>query len=140
MSTLLLLLPSPSSCASSYVLCIQGKILFATVAARVGGLTLLCVTCAGAPLLSLAFTLGHSTPAFAVLWSLLRFFQSAGWIGLVQISGAVVPFSSRGRILAILTLSYTVGDVIARNVLGAILTSTNNWRTLLQVHSSCCVD
>jgi MFS family permease len=56
---------------------------------------------------------------------------SAGWIGIVQISGHQVPFSVRGRTLAILTLSYTIGDVVSRWILGGVLALTTNWRHIM---------
>ena len=49
----------------------------------------------------------------------------------MQISSQCVPFAVRGRVLGTLTLSYTIGDVISRAVLGAILATTTQWRQLL---------
>ena len=55
---------------------------------------------------------------------------------MVQIASMYVPFETRGRVMSLLTLSYVVGEAVARSVLGAIISSGVTWQEvpLARVH------
>lgn len=72
---------------------------------------------------------------FAMLflwWGLNRFVQSAGWGALVKIASAWFEAKQIGTAMAILSLSYPLGDFFAKLSLGMVLDSWG-WRAVCMV-------
>ena len=82
----------------------------------------------GAILFTLLFTMGGSIPFFTMAWVGNRFIQSIGWPGMVKIVSRWFAFSSYGRAMGILSLSYLWGDWAGRNGMGYLFELGFGWR------------
>ena len=65
--------------AIGYVSYLLGKLLFAGLSARVGGLPLVALTSFGTVAFTLVLTTCNSFPTVALVWTLLRGVQSCTW-------------------------------------------------------------
>lgn len=113
----------------------MGKIVFGYIADRFGGRITLFACIVGTAAASAVFSTGRGFLFFMMMWAALRSFQPAGWIGLVKIAGAWVPWQRQGRVMAVLSLSMMAGDVIARSSLAGMLGFGWTWRGLILVAS-----
>lgn len=89
-------------------------------------------------LFSFAFASAHSMVGYSLSWALLRASQPAGWVGIVKIAGAWVPPSRQGKVMAVLSLSFLVGDAAVRAVLAALLRNNANWRSVFVFSAAMC--
>jgi len=89
---------------------------------------LICV--GGAAVFTLLFGLGGGLPLFTLAWSANRLTQSIGWAGLIKVSSKWFNYSSYGSIAGILSISYLVGDALARQQMGLLLAHGYGWRAL----------
>jgi sugar phosphate permease len=67
---------------------------------------------------------------FFAAWATNRLVQSMGWAGLVKLTANWFSYRSYGRIMGLLSLSYLVGDIAAKLVLGQLLDLGLGWRGL----------
>jgi OPA family glycerol-3-phosphate transporter-like MFS transporter len=77
-----------------------------------------------------AFGLTTGIAAWTVIWCANRFVQSAGWGAALKISGVWFDATHYGRAVAILSMSYLFGDVVARLALGRILAAGASWQQM----------
>ena len=59
-----------------------------------------------------------------------RLTQSVGWAGLIKVSSKWFDYTSYGSILGILSISYLVGDALARQQMGMLIEHGYGWRAL----------
>jgi len=76
------------------------------------------------------FGLSSGFALFMAVWCFNRFVQSMGWGALVKTASRWFPAHLIGTILAILSLSYLFGDVVARLFLGRLVSLGFDWRTI----------
>lgn len=74
------------------------------------------------------FGFGAVYTLFLVAWGLNRYVQSVGWAALVKVAANWFPFALYGRIMGILSLSFLLGDAIAKLFLGKLLNMGFGWR------------
>jgi MFS transporter, OPA family, glycerol-3-phosphate transporter len=60
---------------------------------------------------------------FMIFWSINRYVQSMGWGGLIKITAHWYPSNRMALILGILSMSYIIGDALARFYLGQLVKS-----------------
>ena len=84
----------------------------------------------GAIAFTLLFTAAGALPLFTVAWIGNRLIQSIGWAGLVKVCSRWFNFTSYGTVLAILSLSFLVGDAGARQWMGMLIQHGYGWRAL----------
>jgi len=75
---------------------------------------------------------GGSLPVFTLAWVGNRLVQSIGWAGLLKVSSKWFNYSSYGAIIGVLSVSYLVGDAIARPAMGAMIAHGFGWRALFE--------
>jgi OPA family glycerol-3-phosphate transporter-like MFS transporter len=75
----------------------------------------------GAAICTLLFTLGGGFPVFTVAWISNRFIQSMGWAGLVKVCSNWFSYRAYGTVVGILSLSYLIGDALARTWMGLLI-------------------
>ena len=114
-----------------------GKLFLAGSGDFVGGKRNFLTGMAGAIGFTLLFAAGHGMPVFLAAWVGNRLLQSIGWAGLVKVSSKWFGYSSYGTIMAILSLSYLVGDAVTRGAMGALINVGVGWRTLFIIAASC---
>jgi len=107
-----------------------GKLTLAGIADFTGGKRSFVGGMTGAIAFTLLFAAGGSLPLFTIAWIGNRFVQSAGWAGLVKVASRWFDFSSYGTVMAILSVSYLVGDAAARQILGGMIAVGIGWRAL----------
>lgn len=61
-----------------------------------------------------------------VTWALGRFFQAAGYGAMISILSSWYDETMHGRIFGLASLSYNLGDVIIRIILGSIMMYISN--------------
>lgn len=79
------------------------------------------------------FGLTAGAGAMLVLWGANRFVQSAGWVGLVKITGRWFSPARLATVMGVLSLSYLFGDALARVYLGAFGRAGAGWRELFLI-------
>lgn len=109
----------------SYVVYALGKFTNGSLADQIGGTKVFMGGLFGSMLASILMivipTKASYLYIYGILWSLNRYFQSAGWGALVKVLSGWYPSEMHGRILGIATISYGLGDVFVRIVLGGSL-------------------
>ncbi len=82
---------------------------------------------------TVAFGLSGGLSAFLVLWAVNRFVQSMGWGALVVVAARWFPPSVYATVMGVLTLSYLIGDGLARLYLGQVIAAGAGWRAVFFV-------
>lgn len=107
-----------------------GKLFLTGLGDYWGGRRNFLIGVGGATLFTLVFAGGGALPLFTLAWIGNRLTQSIGWAGLIKVSSKWFNYSSYGSIIAILSLSYLVGDALARQQMGMLIAHGFGWRTL----------
>jgi len=84
----------------------------------------------GATVFTTLFPLGASFPLFTLAWFGNRLTQSVAWAGLIKVVSKWFDYTSHGTIVAILSISYLVGDAVARHWMGLLIEHGFPWRAL----------
>src|ERR1700752_1336028 len=84
----------------------------------------------GAAVFTLLFALAGAVPVFTFAWLGNRLTQSLGWAGLIKVSSKWFNYSSYGSIIGLLSISYLVGDALARQQMGMLIARGYGWRAL----------
>ena len=107
-----------------------GKLFLTGLGDYWGGRRNFLIGVGGAAVFTLLFAAGGSFPVFTIAWLGNRLTQSVGWAGLVKVSSRWFDYSSYGSILGILSLSYLIGDALARQQMGLLIGHGYGWRAL----------
>lgn len=108
-----------------------GKFIHGPLADKLGGRPMFIYGMLGAIAFSLMFAFG-GPPIFLLAWSCNRFVQSAGWGGMVRIVSQWSRPNQYGSIMAVISLSYLVGDFLSRLLLGYWVGNGATWQQLFQ--------
>lgn len=90
----------------------------------------------GAVVFTVLFSLGGGLPIFTLAWVGNRLLQSMGWAGLVKVCSKWFSYSSYGTIVGILSLSFLIGDAVARQSMGMLIQAGFGWRALFYFAAS----
>ncbi|HVY46972.1 MAG TPA: MFS transporter [Minicystis sp.] len=115
-----------------------GKFTLGPTADLLGGKRVFLVGLAVAVVANFAFGLSVALPAMILLWSINRFAQSAGWMGLVQLVSGWYDRAEYGVVMAWLSLSFLLGDVAARGFGAGIVGLGLGWRALFFLPALAC--
>jgi sugar phosphate permease len=107
-----------------------GKLFLGGLGDLWGGRRSFLVGVGGAAAFTLLFALGGGLPVFTLAWIGNRLTQSIGWAGALKVCSKWFDFSAYGTIIGILSLSYLVGDAVARPVMGLLIGQGVGWRGL----------
>src|SRR3984957_7181012 len=107
-----------------------GKLFLTGLGDFWGGRINFLIGLSGATAFTLMFASHLSLPLFTVAWIGNRLTQSIAWAGLVKVSSKWFAFSSYGTIIGILSLSYLIGDAVARQCMGWLIHEGFGWRAL----------
>ncbi len=107
-----------------------GKLLLTGLGDYWGGRRNFLIGVGGAALFTVLFGLSGTVPLFTLAWVGNRLTQSVGWAGLIKVSSKWFNYTSYGTVLAILSLSYLIGDALARQQMGVLIGHGYGWRTL----------
>jgi len=107
-----------------------GKLFLTGLGDYWGGRRNFLIGVGGATVFTLLFAAGGALPVFTFAWIGNRLTQSVGWAGLIKVSSRWFDFSSYGSIVGILSISYLVGDALARQQMGMLIEHGYGWRAL----------
>jgi len=107
-----------------------GKLFLTGLGDYWGGRRNFLIGVGGAAVFTLMFAAGGSMPLFTVAWIGNRLTQSLGWAGLIKVSSKWFNYSSYGSIIGILSISYLVGDALARQQMGVLIGHGYGWRAV----------
>ncbi len=107
-----------------------GKLFLGGLGDYWGGRINFLIGLVGAAVFTVLFAVTGFVPVFTIAWLGNRLLQSLSWAGLIKVSSKWFNYSSYGTILGILSLSYLVGDAVARQLMGALIHQGYGWRTL----------
>jgi len=107
-----------------------GKMLLGGLGDYWGGRRSFLIGLGGATLFTLLFALGGTLPIFTLAWIGNRLTQSIGWAGLLKVCSRWFDYSSYGMIVGVVSISYLIGDAIARPLMGMLIEHGYPWRTL----------
>jgi sugar phosphate permease len=107
-----------------------GKMFLGLLGDLWGGRRSFLLGLGGATAFTLLFATGGGLPVFTLAWIGNRLTQSVGWAGLLKVCSKWFDFASHGTIIGILSLSYLVGDAVARHAMGLLIGHGVGWRGL----------
>jgi sugar phosphate permease len=107
-----------------------GKIFFTGLGDFWGGKPNFLIGLAGATVFTLLFTLGTVPSLFMAAWIGNRLTQSLSWAGLLKVSSKWFDFTSTGFIIGVLSVSFLVGDAVARQWMGYLIHQGYRWQEL----------
>ena len=107
-----------------------GKLFFTGLGDFWGGRINFLIGLAGATAFTVMFAMGGGLPIFTLAWIGNRLTQSLAWAGLLKVSGRWFDYSSYGAVIGILSVSYLIGDAIARQWMGMLIARGWDWRSL----------
>lgn len=110
-----------------------GKVINGILGDFIGGKKIFIIGMVGSVAATFFFGFGSGVVVFFIAWAINRTVQSMGWGGLVKITGNWFSYRSYGKIMGILSLSYLLGDVVAKILLGQLLTFDFGWREIFFV-------
>jgi sugar phosphate permease len=107
-----------------------GKLFLTGLGDFWGGRLNFLIGLAGATLFTWVFTTGSALSLFTFAWFCNRLTQSIAWAGLIKVTSKWFDYTSHGAIAGILSVSYLVGDALARHWMGGILGQGFAWRSV----------
>ena len=107
-----------------------GKLFLGGLGDFWGGRPNFLIGLGGATAFTLLFAAGGTLPVFTIAWIGNRLTQSVAWAGLIKISSKWFDYSAYGAIIGILSVSYLIGDALARQFMGAMIAHGFGWRAL----------
>lgn len=107
-----------------------GKVVNGILGDFLGGKKVFLLGMVGSVVATVAFGLGQGVAVFFAAWAANRLVQSMGWAGLVNTTANWFSYRSYGKIMGLLSLSYLVGDIAAKLLLGQLLAQGLGWRGL----------
>ena len=107
-----------------------GKLFLTGLGDYWGGRRNFLIGVGGAAAFTLLFASGAGLPVFTLAWTANRLTQSVGWAGLIKVSSKWFNYSSYGSIAGLLSISYLVGDALARQQMSVLLAHGYGWRAL----------
>ena len=112
-----------------------GKFLTGIAGDYLGGRRNFLGGMAGAVFFTVLFALGGGFPVFTLAWIGNRLVQSAGWSGMLKVSGRWFSYTSHGSILGVLSLSYLFGDAAAKAFMAELIGAGLGWRSIFLINA-----
>ncbi|MBS0364629.1 MAG: MFS transporter [Proteobacteria bacterium] len=107
-----------------------GKFVLTGLADFWGGRRNFLLGLGGAAVFTFLFALSGALPIFTLAWIGNRLTQAGGWAGLIKVSSRWFDYTSHGAVIGILSISYLVGDALARQQMGMLIGHGYGWRAL----------
>ncbi len=107
-----------------------GKLFLTGLGDYWGGRRNFLIGVGGATVFTVMFAVSGTLPLFTLAWVGNRLTQSIGWAGLIKVSSKWFNYTSYGSIIGILSISYLVGDALAREQMGQLIAHGYGWRAL----------
>lgn len=113
-----------------------GKISNGLLGDFLGGRVMFLMGMMVSVLCTIGFGFAGGLTVWILIWTANRYFQSMGWVGLVKISARWFPVRRHATVMAILSMSYLVGDAFTRWYLGTILEWGYSWQAMFFISAA----
>lgn len=110
-----------------------GKLFLTGIGDVWGGKRSFLVGLGGATFFTLLFGAAGVLPVFTLAWLGNRLTQSVAWAGLIKVSSRWFDYTAHGTVIGVLSVSYLVGDAVARALMGWMLHAGFGWRALFMM-------
>jgi MFS transporter, OPA family, glycerol-3-phosphate transporter len=107
-----------------------GKLFLGGLGDFWGGRRNFLIGLGGATAFTFLFATGTALPIFMLAWIGNRLTQSLAWAGLIKVVSKWFDFTSHGAIVGFLSVSYLVGDALARHWMGLLIEHGYRWRAV----------
>ena len=107
-----------------------GKLCLTGIGDIWGGKRSFLMGLGGATVFTLLFGAAGILPVFTLAWLGNRLTQSVAWAGLLKVSSRWFDYTAHGAVVGLLSVSYLVGDALARGLMGWMLHAGFGWRSL----------
>lgn len=107
-----------------------GKLFLGGLGDFWGGRRNFLIGLSGATAFTLLFASGSTLPVFMLAWIGNRLTQSLAWAGLIKVVSKWFNYTSHGAVVGILSVSYLVGDAVARQSMGLLIGHGYRWRAV----------
>lgn len=108
-----------------------GKIIGSAVTDFLGGKLIFVLGMVISALCTLSFGVSNTLLAFGFVWGANRLAQALGWGAVVKIVAQWFSYRNYGKVMAILSLSFLMGDSLWRWLMGKMLLEGFGWRGIL---------
>jgi sugar phosphate permease len=113
-----------------------GKLFLTGIGDVWGGKLSFLVGVGGATFFTFLFGAAGVLPVFTLAWLGNRLTQSVAWAGLIKVSSRWFDYTAHGAVIGVLSVSYLVGDALARALMGWMLHAGFGWRALFVMAGS----
>jgi sugar phosphate permease len=110
-----------------------GKFFLVGFADFFGGKRMFIIAMLGAVVFTIVFASATGATIFMLAWVANRLCQSVGWAGLVKVTSKWFSYAAYGGVMAILSLSFLVGDTVTRGGMGGLIAAGFGWRALFLI-------
>src|SRR5579872_957484 len=107
-----------------------GKLFLTGLGDFWGGRLNFLIGLAGAMAFTMLFAASGTLPIFTLAWVGNRLTQSVAWAGLIKTSSRWFDYASYGTVIGVLSVSYLVGDAVARWAMGLLIEHGFGWRVI----------
>jgi sugar phosphate permease len=107
-----------------------GKFINGILGDMIGGRKVFLIGMGGAIVFTIFFGMSSGVLLFSIAWAGNRLIQSMGWGGLVKVTVNWFSYTSYGKVMGFLSLSYLAGDILAKLILGQMLLLNFKWYVL----------
>ena len=104
-----------------------GKFVNGTVADFLGGSRFFVLAMVMSVGCTFLFAFGQTLPVFTLAWLLNRGVQSGGWPSLMKVSARWFAHRTYGTVVAVISMSFLLGDAAARAFMGWLLDEKAIW-------------
>jgi sugar phosphate permease len=111
-----------------------GKLSLGPLGDVLGGRRLILVAVVGSVAASFAFGLSSSLVALTAFAAANRWFQAAGWAGVVHVSSREFAKEEHGAAMGMISTSYEIGNVVSLVLCSALVRADFGWRALFVVN------
>jgi sugar phosphate permease len=107
-----------------------GKLFLGGLGDFWGGRINFLIGLVGATVFTVLFAVTGLIPIFTLAWLGNRLTQSLSWAGLIKVSSKWFNYSIYGTVIGILSVSFLIGDAMARQLMGMLIHHGFGWRAL----------
>src|SRR5260221_977328 len=111
-----------------------GKLSLGPLGDVVGGRRLILIAVIGSVAASFAFGFSSSLVALTAFAAANRWFQAAGWAGVVHVSSREFEKEGHGTAMGMISTSYEIGNVVSLVLCSALVQGDFGWRWRFVVH------
>ncbi|MDW8158329.1 MAG: MFS transporter [Bacteroidia bacterium] len=108
-----------------------GKLIGSVITDFLGGKLVFVLAMLISIFCTLIFGLSNTILAFSIAWGANRLVQALGWGALVKIVAQWFSYRNYGKVMAVLSLSFLLGDSLWRWIMGKMLEQGWGWRGIL---------